>query len=741
MILRHVVSNLLLFLVLLSAGFAQNFSDAAKKPLTIEGIFAEGGLTGRSPEAVQWSPDGKMLSFVQRDDGGEHGQLWYVDAATGEKKVLVSEAKLAGLAPDATKIKDEREKERVLRYHVAAYVWSPDSKYLLFDSQGQLWLYGLDNGVAVQFTSSSDPSQDPKFSPDGKNIAYLRKHNLYAQPIGVFEGCQLTDDTDEDILNGEVDWVYAEELGVRSNYFWSPDSKEIAFLQMNEKQVPTYPITDWMPTHPRVEQEKYPKVGDPNPSVRLGVVAVKGGKPKFFAVGSGPDIYVPRFGWVRDGILWVQVLNRAQDTMDLYFIEAKTGHSRKVLTETSPGSWVEVNDVFRILKSGDRFLWSSWRDGHTHLYLYSFDKQNPLGADARLERQLEKGDYEVLSVEAVDEQAVYFTANQGDPRRQGVFAVKLDGTDFRRLSQPEGWHRATFSDDAHHWLDRYSNSSTPPTWSLCGVEGPCKGVWESRSVADYGIVAQKFLEFKAEDGTTLYGQLLLPDGAPSGKIPVVMHVYSGPAGQVVLDEWGGTTGLFHQRLRQQGFAVFSVDNRGTPNRGRAFSASIYHQYGVIELKDQLAGLQQLLAQYPQLDKDRVAFWGWSGGGSMTLYGMTHSDAFKAGVSVAPVTDPRNYDSIYTERYLGLPKDDPKGYEEGNICKVAGQLHGSLLLVHGTSDDNVHFQNSIQMIDALIKADKPFRLMIYPNKTHGIAGTAARTHLFQLIEEHFERELK
>ena len=718
-------------------------ADDPKKPLTVESIFAEGSLTGRAPEAVQWSPDGKKLSYVLRDDAGEHGELWYVDTANGEKKVLVSEAKLASLAPDATKIKDEREKERVTRYHVAAYVWSPDSKYLLFNSSGQLWVFSLENGVAVQFTSAPDPSEDAKFSPDGNNIAYLRKHNLYVQPIAAQSGRSLTSDTDENILNGEVDWVYAEELGVRSNYFWSPDSKDVVFLQMNETKVPTYPITDWMPTHAKVEQEKYPKAGDPNPEVRLGVVSVKGGKPKWITLTKDTDIYIPRFGWVREGVLWAEVLNRAQETMDLYFIDAKSGHSRKVLTESSPGSWVEVNDVFRVLTSGDRFLWSSWRDGYTHLYLYSFDKNNPLGADAKLERQLEKGDYEVLSVEATDENAVYLTANAGDARRRGVYSVKFDGSDFRRLSQAEGWHTASFSDDAKHWLDRYSNSSTPPKWSLCTGDGPCSPVWESRSVADYGVGPQKFLDFKAEDGTVLHGQLLLPEdaSASASKIPVVVYVYSGPAAQVVLDEWGGPTFLFHQRLRQKGFAVFSVDNRGTPNRGRSFSASIYHEYGVIELKDQLDSLHQLVEQYPQLDKDRVAFWGWSGGGSMTLYGMTHSEAFKAGVAVAPVTDPRNYDTIYTERYLGLPKDNPKGYDQGTITKVAGQLHGSLFLVHGTSDDNVHFQNSIQMIDALIKADKPFRLMIYPNKTHGIAGTAARVHLFQLIEGHFEKDLK
>jgi dipeptidyl-peptidase 4 len=728
--------------LLASPASSQNPSNAPKKPLTIETIFAEGGLTGRAPETIKWSPDGAKVSFVQRDDAGEHGELWYVDAATGEKKVLVTEAKLSSLAPDATKIKDEREKERRMRYHVAAYLWAPDSKHLLFDSQGQLWLYNLDNATAVQVTSAADPSEDPKFSPDGNRIAYVRRHNLYVQPISGQEGKALTNDTEEYILNGEVDWVYAEELSVRSNYFWSPDSSEIAFLQMDEKQVPTYPITDWLPTHPKVDQEKYPKAGDPNPLVRIGVISAKGGKPKWISLGNDPDTYIPRFGWIRTGVLWAQVLNRAQDTMDLYFIEAKSGHSRKVLTENIADGWVNVNDDFHILKSEDRFIWSSWRDGHTHLYLYSFDKQNPISADAKLERQLEKGDYEVLSVEAVDDGVVYFSANEGNYRQQHTFSVKLDGSDFHRLSQGDGTHFANFSEDGKHWLDNYSSTMKGPTISLCSQGGgPCPSVWQSRSVDDYGLIPPKYLEFKADDGTTLYGQLFLPPGETSGKIPVIINVYGGPAAQLVRDTWEGSTGFFHQILLQKGFAIFMVDNRGTPNRDRKFQTSIRHQFGAIELSDQLAALNQLLALYPQLDKDRVAIWGWSNGGSMTLYSMTHSDAFKAGVSVAPVTDWHNYDSIYTERYMGLPKDNGKGYDDSTIPKAADKLHGALFLVHGTSDDNVHFQNSIQMIDALIKADKKFRLMIYPNKTHGIAGKAARTQLFQLIEDHFERELK
>jgi dipeptidyl-peptidase 4 len=733
----------LIFLLLCSSAHSQTSGDT-KKPLTVEAIFAEGGLTGRGPENVEWSPDGKKVSFVQRDDAGDHGELWYVDAATGDRKVLVSEAKLATLSPPVSKIKDEREKERVTRYHVAAYLWAPDSQHLLFDSQGQLWLYSLESGTAVQFTSAPEPSDDPKFSPDGNHVAYVRKHNLYVRPaLGNGAEKQLTKDKDENLLNGEVDWVYAEELSVRSNYFWSPNSKELAFLQMDETHVPTYPITDWMPTHPNVDQEKYPKAGDPNPTVRLGVIDANGGKAKWITLASDTDTYIPRFGWVRDGVLWAEVLNRAQDKMDLYFVDAHSGKSRKVLTEESPAAWVNVNDDFHVLKSGDRFLWSSWRDGHTHLYVYSFDPQNPLAGDARLERQLEQGDYEVEEVEGVDSSGtIFFAANKDDPRQTQIFSVKLDGTGMTRLSPEQGSYTSKFSDDGKHYTSTYSTSATSPQMSVCVVGGPCNAVWQSRSVAAYGLTPWKDLEFKAEDGTTLYGQLLLPPDAPAGgRIPLIVDVYGGPAAQLVKNTWGGAPGLFDEILARKGFAVFSVDNRGTPNRGLKFSAAIRRQFGAIELKDQLTALDSLLSQYPQLDKDRVGVWGWSNGGSMTLYTLEHSDRFKAGISVAPVTDWHNYDSIYTERYMGLPKDNAKGYDASSMPGAADKLHGSLLLVHGTSDDNVHFQNSVQMIDAFIKADKQFRLMLYPNKTHGISGPAARKHLFQMMLDHWEKELK
>ncbi len=716
---------------------------APTKPLTIDSLFQPGGLGGRGPETVEWSPDGTKLSFVQRDEKGEKGELWYVDAATGEKKVLVSAAKLASLDPDVNKVKNEREKERLTRYHVAAYLWAPDSKHLMFDSQGQLWLYDLGTETAVQFTSASDPSGDPKFSPDGSHVAYVRKHNLYVRPASGTGEKQLTRDTGDNFLNGDIDWVYAEELAVRSNYFWSPNSEEIVFMHMDETRVPTYPITDWMPTHPTVDQEKYPKVGDPNPVVKLGVVDADKSKVRWLSLPSDENTYIPRFGWVHDGVVWAEVLNRTEDKMDLYFVDAKSGKSRIVLTEETPGAWIDFEHAeVRFLKSSGQVLWPSWRDGTMQIYLYSFDKQNPMAADAKLERQLTKGNFEVMGIEGADEAAgtVFFEANKDDPRQMQIYSVKLDGSDFKALTSEEGMHFGHFSEDGKHYSHMYFGPHSVPSESLCTVGGACHPVWKAHDeITEYGLRAPKYLEFKADDGTTLYGRLLLPpDGTVSGKVPVIINIYGGPAAQMVSK---GVPSAFDEILARKGFAIFAVDNHGTPGRDRKFQTAIRHEFGAIELRDQLTALDQLLAEYPQLDKDRIAIWGWSNGGSMTLYAMTHSDRFRAGVAVAPVTNQVNYDSIYTERYMGLLKDDKEGYEQSDVTKSADKLHGSLLLVHGTSDDNVHFQNSIQMINALINAGKQFRLMIYPNKTHGIAGKDARVHLFTMIEEHFERELK
>jgi dipeptidyl-peptidase-4 len=745
LISAFVRGSVLLLSALLASLWAQ--TSAPVKPLTIEAIFAPGGLTGRAPEITEWSPDGTKLSFVQHDDDGQNGELWYVDAGTGEKKVLLSAAKLATLAPDYNQLKDERERERLTRYHVAAYLWAPDSKHLIFEPYGQLWLYELATGTAVQFTSAPDPSIDPKFSPDGSHVSYVRMHNLYVRPVRGGNERQLTKDGGENMLNGDIDWVYAEELAVRSNYFWSPDSKEIVFLHMDETRVPTYPITNLIPTHPTVDNQRYPKVGDPNPAVKLGVADADKGKVRWISLSGNStndaEAYIPRFGWVREGVVWAEVLNRDQDKMDLYFIDARSGKSRLVLQETTPGAWIDFDHVeVRFLKSNGRFLWPSWRDGTMQIYLYSFDMQNPLDAEAKLERQLTHGDFEVLGIDGVDDEAgtVFFTSNQDDPRQRHIFSVKLDGSGLQQMGHDEGLYSALFSDDGKHYEQTFMGPAAAPRITLCTVGRLCVPVWQARDeIAEYGLRAPKFLEFKANDGTTLYGRLLLPPDPPaSGKIPVIVHIYGGPASQMVLKQ---PEDPFDEILARQGFAIFAVDNRGTPGRDRKFQTAIRHEFGAIELKDQLTALDQLFAQYPQLDKERVAIWGWSNGGSMTLYAMTHCERFRAGVAVAPVTNQINYDSIYTERYMGQLKDDPEGYAASDVTKDAASLHGALMLAHGTGDDNVHFQNSMQMINALIKAGKQFQLMIYPNKTHSISGSNARDQLFHMIDDHFQRELK
>jgi dipeptidyl-peptidase-4 len=742
------LNRLLVIYLLVGTGLAQQH-PAAPSQLSVKAIFSPGGLTGRVPENVHLSPDGTRVSYILRDDSGENGELWYVDVATGKKDVLVSQSKLANLAPPFSRL-SEREKERRTRYSVAQYYWAPDSKQILFDALGQLWLYTLATGTAVQITSSADWAADPHFSPDGSRISFTRKHNLCVANRDGSSLRHLTNDSDNEILNGEVDWIYAEELDVRHNHFWSPDGQQILFLQMDERHVPAYPITDLLAAHATVDMQKYPRPGDHNPEVRLGVVNSGGGKVHWLKLplGSGKEagppqereIYIPRFGWLSPGFAWVQVLNRAQDRLDLYFVAVETNSAKLVLSEQSP-TWVEVNDNFTLIGK-NHFLWTSWRDGHTHLYLYSFDGNNPLSQEAKLESQLTRGNFEVFDVAEVDESAklIYFTANAGDDRRRQLFRVLFDGSGFEQVSREPGTHQTTFGAGGQFYVDIFSDANTPPRLSLCHTDGACKLFWESRSLAAYHLVSPQFVDFHAEDGTLLHGELIMPPELPAGrKIPLLLYAYGGPGAQLVRDVWGGNRFLFNEVLAHQGIAVLSVDNRGSTGRGRAFAEVVRGQFGKTEMKDQLAALDQALERYP-IDKDRVGFWGWSYGGTMTLWALTRTNAFKAGIAVAPVTDWREYDSIYTERYLSLPQQNADGYRRSSPVTTASALAGSLLLVQGTGDDNVHVQNTMQMAHALIEAGKRFQLMLYPNKLHSISGAEAQTDMFTRMQQHFEREL-
>lgn len=713
---------------------------ASAQELTVETIYGSAGLTGRAPDTIQWSPDGKKVSYFLHQEQGEKADLYYIDVTSGKPAVLVASERIAAMKPPVSSSKDDREKDNRARYGVAGYHWAPDSEHLLFDSNGQLWYFTLASGKYIALTNPGDSATDPKFSTDGKWLSYIRNHNLVVKSVDGGAEKVLTSDGTDNLLNAEVDWVYSEELAVRSNYFWSPDSSKIVMLQMNQTKVPTYPITDFIPQHPTVYNEKYPKVGDPNPEVQLGVVNTRSGAIKWIHMTDEKDMYIPRFGWVKDGVAWATVLNRAQNQLDLYFVDVASGKSRVVLTEKSD-TWIETDNNLKFLESGDKFTWPSWRDGHTHLYLYSFDKANPMAADAKLVNQLTKGDFEVFGIEGSDDanNTLFVETNAGDDRQRHLCSVKLDGSGFQCLTKG-GTHAAAVAPNGKYFVDHFSSLMVPPQLAFCQVGGTCDTFWKSKSVDSMHLIAPQFVDFKADDGTVLRGLLFLPPNSEGKKVPLLNNPYGGPHGQTVRDSWGGASFLFNEILMRDGIAVLQVDNRGMGARGKKFAATLIHNFGEIELKDQLASIDQALQQFPQLDGSRMGWWGWSYGGYMTLFAMTHTDRFKAGVAVAPVTDWRDYDSIYTERYAGLVPQYDEGYKKGSPITYAANLKGHLLEVHGTSDDNVHMQNTMQMINAFINAGKQFDLQIYPRKTHSISGPGTRVHLFTRIRSHFHREL-
>jgi len=727
-------------LLLLSAAFSLASAQAAAPthPWTVREICGGGDLTGFPPSGMSWSPDGKHATYSDLN-----GDVMQIDVADGKLKKLIDHSKIASLL-DA-KI-SEQDRDHRNRYGEPDYTWSPDSEHLLFDTNGELWLYNLHTGTNVEIGDSHMQSgDDPKFSPGGDSISYVRDHNLFVQKVhGLEHPLALTNTRDPNLLNGEIDWVYLEELDVRSNYFWSPDSKQLAYLQMDETRVPLYPITDWIPVHPTVEEQRYPQPGDPNPAVRVGVVDATGGKTRWLAVplDSGND-YIPRFGWVSANVVWVEVLTRDQKHLNIYFANTRTGEVRLALAQTEPKYFTLTYDVKFV---GDhQFLVQSWRDGYTHIYRYTFDAANPLAGEARLANELESGPYEVLKIGTVDEatDTVYYISNESNPREEQVWAVQLDGSGKRRVTKTPGVHDADFPPKGGSFIDTSSSMMHPPDVSYCTAQGDCSPFWKSHAILGHTLIAPKVLTLTAADGkTTLYGTLQLPANqtAPNS-VPLIVSPYGGPGVGTAKDDWGGGSFFFDQLLAEHGFAVLHVDNRGMADRGRDFEQAAYHDFGPPEFADQMASVDQVLAKYPQLDPHRLGWWGWSWGGTFTLYALTHSDRFLAGAAVAPVTDWRNYDSIYTERYLGLPSEDPNAYRDDSVVNSAKNLHGRLILFHGTGDDNVHFANTIQFIQELLNAGIPYDYNVFPRKTHSIAGPVARTELFNRLLWQFENYLK
>ncbi len=763
-ICRPVLLPAILYLATASS-LAQSATPTTPPPadpahLTVEAVNR--GPIGTPPHGAVWSPDGKLLTWtvaagqspVQNGQPvGQPGDIVQVEAATGKASVLATAAQLNALGAAAI---DEKDRDHRDRYNMSAFLWADDSKHLLLDKGGMLWLYDIAAGTGTLIVDTKAGSgDDPKFSPDGRYVSYLRDHNLYVHPVASDgkpgKEIALTGTKSPTLLNGELDWVYLEELDARSNYAWSPDSASLVYLQLDESRTPVYPIEDFIPTHATLDQQRFPQPGDPNPGVRVAVVPAKGGKTTWISLPvSQYNDYIPRLGWVDANTVWVQLLTRDQKSLGLYFADAKSGVSRLVHRDTD-AKYLEDNYDVTLLPHG-QFVHTSWRDGHMHLYLYQYDEKHPTDQEATLVRQLTQGEYEVELIAAPlikDKPAgevpvLYFRSTEGSPVEDNLWSVRLDGTGKQQLTTAHGTHETSVAPDGTHFADTTGNMDTLPSFNLCTVATTtCAPMWQGKPFGPVAGVTSSIVSALAADGVTpLYGILTQPTGGAPASIPIILNPYGGPipfAGARNTYLNAGT--LFSQLMAQHGFAVLSVDNRGSGGRGRDFQQADYRNFGAVQLADQLAFLDQTLAKNPQFDPQRVGWWGWSWGGTFTLYAMTHSDRIKTGVAVAPVTDFRNYDSIYTERYLGLPAEEKPVYDSAAVKNAAGNLKGRILIAHGTGDDNVHVANTLQFIQPLIQAGIPYDLQLFPRLTHSIAGQAARNELFNRILYQFETYLK
>ena len=749
---RKLVSLALLALVQLAPAALP--AQAEDKPLLLAEIFSKHGLTGPKPTQLRWSADGRMLSYILEKPNGDR-DLWAVEPATGNKRVLVTHSKLQKLAPTTEQAtNDERERERRLRYSVAAYLWSPDSKSILFTSAGQLYLYDLAAKRSRPIAPGKSAVRFPKFSPNGRWISFVNEHDIWLAPSSGGEERQLTHGATENLFHGDLDWVYPEEFGVRSAYFWSPDSLRIAFLELDQTDVPSYPIPDLLSAKPSVDLQRYPRAGDPNPRLRVGIVEAKPGnrrKARIVWVKHRAE-YIPRLGWANEETVSVQFMNRSQTELQLIFADAGDGGVREILAERDP-HWVNVSDDLTFLEGSGEFLWTSERTGFRHIYLY--------GSNGQLKRTLTEGEWEVSAIGGVDKEGgwVYYTSNEHNPLGNDLYRVKLDGSAEReKLTSEKGTHRISMDSKAQSLADTDSGLMRVPSLSVQHLSsGRRTTVHEANSVDEYGLVKPEVIEVRTGevrtagvrtgavgtgDNALIRVMLMKPKQLdPGRKYPLLIYVYGGPRAPTIRDAWGSRGRfLFHQRLARQGYIVAQIDDRASSILGHGYETTLARKYGQVAVKDYDTAVEHLKS-LNFIDPQKIAIWGWSGGGFSTCLALTNSKLFKLGIAVAPVTDWHLYDSIYTERYMGHPEKEPDAYKETSAVAAAKNLHGRLLLVHGTSDDNVHVQNTMQMVDALIAAGKPYDLQLFPGKTHSIHGEKARLHLFRGIEEYLEKHLK
>ena len=715
-----MTSRLIFLCVVLTASLL-----AQKKPVTIDTVM-EQRHEGETPAPV-WAPDGKHFAYFQ---GGE---VRFYDVAAKSEKVLLSLAPLEKAAvPVPEPARFDWQNRRVSEDSLE---WSQSGKRLLLSVKGDLFLFSLDTGSWEQLTATPEAERDPKLSGDGARVAFRRGHDLYALEIASKQVARLTDDGSATLLNGELDWVYPEELDLSTAYWWAPDSKRIAYLQFDIAREFTYPQVALGGLRAVAEPQRYPQAGTANAEVRVGVLPAAGGATRWMELGDTRGFLISRVHWTPDSTrLAIERMNRVQNQLDLLLADAAVGTARTILSEADP-YWINQNDLFRFLEDG-QFLWGSERDGFRHLYLYSLD--------GKQRKRITEGDWEVTEIVGVDEvrQKIYYVSTETSPLERQLYSIKLNGKDRARVSQGAGTHQISMSPTAEYYLDDFSSLTEPPRSTVHSMGGDDWAVFRAadrKLIDNYALQPAEIVTFTAQDGTELYGRIIKPANFRAGeKYPAVVTVYGGPGAQTVRNAWEGAD--WAQVLAARGFTVWEMDNRGSSGRGHAFETPLYRRFGKTELADQLEGVRYLLAQ-GFVDPARVGIYGWSYGGFMTLYSLLNApDVFRAGIAGAPVTNWHNYDTIYTERYLGLPSENAEGYRASSAVEYAAKLKAKLLIVHNLEDDNVLFQNTLQMADALEQAGKIFHMVIYPQKTHGVSGQLRR----QLLEEttdFFEKNLK
>ena len=720
----RILSAILFLLILSLSAFSQ------EKLLTIDDIFDPAkkvNFSGSVPN-IHWLKDGKHYLLGNEPSRRDVPRLQKVEAVSGQAVPFLNTAKMQAALAALGGITEADARELANR---GSYQLNNDETAVLLNWNNDLFYYELGSDKALRVTNNPEEEVGETFSPDDRLLGFVRNNNMYVYDIASQRERRLTTDGSPKILNGRLDWVYQEELYGRGNfeaYWWSPDSTKLAYLRLDENPVPEFTVVDHIPYHQTLEVTPYPKAGDPNPIVQLGVISAAGGATRWIDTYKyqPSDLLIVRVIWTPDGKKVVyQAQNREQTFLDLNFADGGDGKSNTILHETSK-AWVGINDNPNFLKDGS-FLWQSERTGWNHFYHYT--------ADGKLLQQVTDGRWEVSSFERLDEDKglLYFTATEHSPIASQAYRVKLDGSGLTRVTAGEGSHKVAVSPDSKLFLDTWSDVNTPTQTRLYDVDGKLMRVIAENKVdalKAYKLGATELLHVKTRDGFEMEAMMIKPpDFDPQKKYPVLEFTYSGPHAPSVKNGWGGSVYMWHQLLAEKGYIIWICDNRTASGKSLESTWPVYKNFGELELRDLEDGIAWLKSQ-PYVDGSRIGIWGWSYGGFMTSYALTHSQSFKMGIAGGTVSDWRNYDSIYTERYMQTPQNNPEGYKKSSPVNFAKDLHGKLLLIHGAIDDNVHVQNTIQFAYELQKAGKQFQLMLYPKSRHGVTDPLLVKHMPQ-----------